>query len=43
MGVRGDVLSRSMYKGHMDKDKEGRIKGGSWGLLGLVGGVLGGK
>ena len=25
---------RNKYKGHMDKTKEGRIKGGKWGWLG---------
>ena len=31
-----------MYKGHMDKAKGGRIKGGKWGWLGW-GVVMGGK
>ena len=31
-----------MYKGHMDKAKGGRIKGGRWGWMGQ-GGVQGGK
>ena len=32
---------RNMYKGHMDKTKGGRIKGGKWGWLG--GGELWGE
>ena len=28
MGKIGEGLSRNIYKGHMDKDKEGRIEGG---------------
>ena len=29
-----------MYKGHMDKDKEGRFEGGRWGWV-EQGGVVG--
>ena len=32
-------VSRNLYKGHMDKTKRGRSKGGRWGWLGL-GGVM---
>ena len=28
MGLKGEGLSRNMYKGHMDKAKGGRIEGG---------------
>ena len=33
MGEKGVGLSRNMYKGHMDKAKGGRFKGGKWGWL----------
>ena len=41
MGGKGGRVFRNMYKGHMDKTKGGRIKGGKWGWLGLVGVVRG--
>ena len=34
MGAKGGRVFRNMYKGHMDKTKEGRIKGEKWGWLG---------
>ena len=34
-------VSRNLYKGHVDKTKRGRSKGGRWGWLGW-GGVEGG-
>ena len=37
MGEKEEDLSRSMFKGHMDKAKGGSIKGGRWGLLGWEG------
>ena len=33
-GEIGEGPSRNMYKGHMDKAKEGRIKGGRRGWVG---------
>ena len=30
----GGKVFRNNYKGHMDKTKAGRIKGGKWGWLG---------
>ena len=38
----GEGLSRNNFKGHVDKAKVGRIKGGRWGWLGW-GGVVGVK
>ena len=32
---------QSIFKGHMDKTKVGRIKGGKWGWLGWRGVVVG--
>ena len=40
-GKQGRVFG-NMYKGHRDKAKGGRIKGGRWGWLGW-GGVVEGK
>ena len=40
MGKIGEGPSRNMCKGHMDKAKEGRFKGGKWewvGWSGMVG------
>ena len=34
MGEKGERVFRNMYKGHMEKTKGGRIKGGKWGWLG---------
>ena len=34
MKGKGGRVFRNMYKGHMDKTKGGRIKGGKWGWLG---------
>ena len=34
---RGGRVFRNMYKGHRDKTKGGRIKGGKWGWLGWGG------
>ena len=42
MGEKGERVFRNMYKGHMDKTKGGRIKGGKWGWLGC-GEVVGEK
>ena len=36
MGKEGRVF-RNMYKGHLDKTKGGKIKGGEWGWLGRRG------
>ena len=33
-GGKGRKVFRNTYKGHMDKHKRGRIKGGKWGWLG---------
>ena len=32
-GEKGGRVVRNMYKGHLDKTKGGRIKGGKWGQL----------
>ena len=42
MGGKGEGLSRNMYKGHVDKLKEGRIEGRRWDCL-VCGGVVGRK
>ena len=34
MAGKGERVFRNNYKGHMDKTKGGRIKGGKWGWLG---------
>ena len=34
MGEEGRRVFRNIYKGHMDKTKGGRIKGGKWRGLG---------
>ena len=31
MGEKEGRVFRNIYKGHMDKTKEGRTKGGKWG------------
>ena len=33
-GKIGEGPSRNMFKGHIDKAKGGRFKGGRWGLVG---------
>ena len=34
MGEKGGRVFRNIYKGHMDKTKEGRIRSGRWEWLG---------
>ena len=41
MGRKGRRVVRNMYKGHMDKAKEGRIEGGRQGWLEWEGVVVG--
>ena len=39
----GGRVFRNNYKGHMDKTKEGWNQGRKVGMVGVVGGVVGGK